>query len=90
MKKPKEEAKAQAAGQQPLTPKPISRNHRMMMTTKALNEAIKKLYDRPTEGLKTTYLADGTVMVELPEEFMEVSVIKINPDGSKSLESSPG
>ena len=25
-------------------------------------------------------------MVELPEEFMEVSVIKINPDGSKSLE----
>ena len=57
-----------------------------MTKPKALNEAIKKLYDRPTEGLKTTYLADGTVMVELPEEFMEVSVIKINPDGSKSLE----
>jgi hypothetical protein len=25
-------------------------------------------------------------MVELTEEFMEVSVIKINPDGSKSVE----
>src|SRR5215510_6457332 len=47
---------------------------------------MKKLFNRPTEGLKTTYMADGTVMVELTEEFMEVSVIKISPDGSKSVE----
>jgi hypothetical protein len=52
----------------------------------ALNEALKNLFERRTEDLKTTYMADGTVMVELGEEFMEVSVIKINPDGSKSVE----
>jgi hypothetical protein len=52
----------------------------------ALTEAMKKMFDRPTEGLKTTYLPNGAVMVELTQEFMEVSVIKINPDGSKSVE----
>jgi hypothetical protein len=52
----------------------------------ALTEAMKKMFDRRTDGLKTTYLANGAVMVELDETFMEVSVIKINPDGSKSVE----
>jgi hypothetical protein len=88
MKKPKEEAKAQASGQQSAGDAKTGKSEPSDDDdeAKALNEAIKKLYDRPTEGLKTTYLADGTVMVELTEEFMEVSVIKINPDGSKSLE----
>jgi hypothetical protein len=47
---------------------------------------MKKLFNRPTEGLKTTYFANGAVMVEWPEEAADVSVIKINPDGSKSVE----
>jgi hypothetical protein len=53
---------------------------------KALSEDMKKLYNRPTEGLTVTYFANGTIKVDLPEEYMEVSVIKINPDGSKSVE----
>lgn len=85
--KEKEEAKAQAAGQQSAVDAKTGKLKQPTQDeTNALNEAIKKLFDRPTEGLKTTYLADGTVMVELTEEFMEVSVIKINPDGGKSVE----
>jgi len=84
--KPKD-AKAQEAGQQSAVD---AQTGRLEQTTKdepdALNEAMKKLLDRTTDGLKTTYLPDGTVMVELTEAFMEVSVIKINPDGSKSVE----
>jgi hypothetical protein len=83
----KDEGKAQAAGQQSAVD---AKSGKLKQPTddddKELNEAIKKLFDRPTDNLKTTYLADGTVMVELTEEFMEVSVIKINPDGSKSVE----
>jgi len=81
------EAKAQAAGQQSAAD---AQTGKLDQSTKdepdALNEAMKKLYDRHPEGLKATYLADGTVKVELTDEFMEVSVIKINPDGSKSVE----
>jgi hypothetical protein len=86
-KQEKGDPKSQAAGQQSAID---AKTGKVQQPTQeeadTLNEAIKKLYDRPTEGLKTTYLADGTVMVELPDEFMEVSVIKINPDGSKSVE----
>jgi hypothetical protein len=84
--KPKD-AKAQEARQQPADD---AQTGRLEQTTKdeddALNEAMKKLLDRNPDGLKTTYLPDGTVMMELTEDFMEVSVIKINPDGSKSVE----
>jgi|SRR5262245_4864499 len=74
-KKTEKEAKDQAAGQQSSDDE-----------ADALNEAIKKFLDRQPEGLKTTYMADGTVMIELTPDFMEVSVININPDGSKSVE----
>ena len=83
----KDEAKDKAAGQQSAVdaktdnvkqPTPDEDN--------ALNEAMKNLFDRDPEGLKATNLADGTVMIELPATFMEVSVIKINPDGSMSVE----
>jgi hypothetical protein len=83
----KDEGKAQAAGQQSAVDAKTGRlSQPNQEEAKELNEAIKQLFDRQTEGLKTTYMADGTVMVELTEEFMEVSVIKINPDGSKSVE----
>jgi len=83
----KDEGKAQAAGQQSAVD---AKTGQVTQPTKdeadALNEAMKKLFDRPTDELKATYLPDGTVMIALPEEFMEVSVIKINPDGSKTVE----
>jgi hypothetical protein len=83
----KDEGKAQAAGQQSaVDAKSGQLKQPDQDETKALNEAIKQLFDRNTEGLETTNLADGTVMMKLPETFMEVSVIKINPDGSKSVE----
>jgi hypothetical protein len=75
-KKP-QEAKAQAADQKSATDKDED---------DALNETLKNLLERRPDGLKTTTMADGTVMVELTPEFMEVSVIKINPDGSQSVE----
>jgi hypothetical protein len=79
----KAEAKAQTAGQKTETDKAKQPDQD---EPDALTEAMKKMFNRPTEGLKTTYLANGAVMVELTEAFMEVSVIKINPDGSKSVE----
>jgi len=83
----KDEGKAQAAGQQSAVD---AKTGKMKQPdddeAKELNEAIKQLFDRPTEGLPTTYFADGTVMLALPETYMEVSVIKINPDGSQSVE----
>jgi hypothetical protein len=83
----KEEAKAQAARQKAESDAQTDKSKQPPQDEPdALTEAMKKLYNRPTEGLKTTYFANGTVMVELPEEFMEVSVIKINPDGSKTVE----
>ena len=83
----KVEAKAQAAGQQAATDDKTDKSKQAAPDEPdALTEAMKQLYNRPTEGLKTTYLANGAVMVELTPEFMEVSVIKINPDGSKSVE----
>jgi hypothetical protein len=85
--KKKDEGKAQAAGQQSAVD---AKSNKLRQPDKeeadALNEAIKKLFDRTTEGLPTTYFADGTVMLALPETYMEVSVIKINPDGSQSVE----
>src|SRR5262245_37171988 len=82
-----EGAKAQAAGQKSAADAKTGRLKQPDQDdTNVLNEANKNLFDRNTEGLKTTYMADGTVMVELTEEFMEVSVIKLNPDGSKSVE----
>jgi hypothetical protein len=83
----KDEAKAQAAVQQSaVDAKTGNLKQPDKEEADALNEAIKNLFDRTTEGLPTTYLADGTVMVQLPETYMEVSVIKINPDGSNSVE----
>jgi len=83
----KDEAKDKAAGQQSaVDAKTDKEKQSTEEEANALNEAIKRLFDRDTESLKTTYMADGTVMVELPETYMEVSVIKINPDGSKSVE----
>jgi hypothetical protein len=81
------EAKAQTAGQKAeIDAKTGKAKQPGQDEPDALTEAMKKLFNRTTEGLKTTYLANGAVMVELTEEFMEVSVIKINPDGSKSVE----
>jgi hypothetical protein len=83
----KKEAKAQTAGQKAETDDKTGKAKQPDQDEPdALNEAMKKLFNRPTEGLKTTYFANGAVMVELTEDFMEVSVIKINPDGSKSVE----
>jgi hypothetical protein len=83
----KEEAKAQVAGQKAETDDKTGKSKQPAQDEPdALNEAMKKLFNRPTEGLKTTYLANGAVMVELTEEFMEVSVIKISPDGGKTVE----
>lgn len=83
----KEGTKAQASGQQAeIDAKTGKLKQPPQDEADALTEAMKVLFNRPTDGLKATYFADGTVMVELPEEFMEVSVIKINPDGSNSVE----
>jgi hypothetical protein len=83
----KDEGKAQPAGQQSaVDAKTDKLSQPNQEQANELNEAIKQLFDRPTDGLKTTYMADGTVMVELPETYMEVSIIKINPDGSKTVE----
>src|SRR5262245_57978602 len=82
----KEEAKAQTAGQKAETDAKTGKAKQPDDEPDALTEAMKEMFNRPTEGLKTTYLANGAVMLELPETFMEVSVIKINPDGSKSVE----
>src|SRR5215510_9373895 len=77
----KDEGKAQAAGQQSAVDAQTGKLEQQTTDeADALNEAMKKLLDRNPEGLKTTYLPDGTVMMELTEDFMEVSVIKINPD----------
>jgi hypothetical protein len=83
----KKEEKPQAAGQKSAADAKTGRLKQPDQDdTNVLNEANKNIFDRNTEGLKTTYMADGTVMVELTPEFMEVSVIKINPDGSTSVE----
>jgi len=83
----KEEAKDKAAGQQSADG---DKTGKLEQSTPdegdALNEAMKKLLDRNPEQLKATVLADGTVMIEMPPDYMEVSVIKINPDGSQSVE----
>jgi hypothetical protein len=83
----KGKTKAQEAGQQPTVDTKTDKSEQPdKEEADALNEAVKQLFDRTTEGLPTTYFADGTVMITLPETYMEVSVIKINPDGSKSVE----
>jgi hypothetical protein len=83
----KSEKKDQEAGQQSAVDAKTDKSEQPTPDeANTLNEAIKNLFDRPTEGLPTTYLANGAVMVQLPPEYMEVSVIKINPDGSKSVE----
>jgi hypothetical protein len=85
-KKPKE-AKDQAAGQQSAGEAKNDKGEQPDQDeAKDLNEAMQKLLNRQPEQLKATYLPDGTVMVQLGEDYMEVSVIKINPDGSKSVE----
>jgi hypothetical protein len=83
----KEEPKAQTAGQQAATDdKAAKPEQKAQEEPDALTEAMKQLFNRTTEGLEATYLANGTVMLKLTPDFMEASVIKINPDGSKSVE----
>jgi hypothetical protein len=82
----RDEAKTKAAGQQSADAPKNGKLEQSDKDAEALDEDLKKLLDRNTEGLKITHLADGAVMAELTPEFMEVSVIKINPDGSKSVE----
>jgi hypothetical protein len=83
----KEEAKAKTADQQgEIDAKTGKLKQPPQDEPDALTEAMKKLFNRSTETLKITYLANGAIMAELPEEYMEVSVIKINPDGTKSVE----
>lgn len=36
------------------------------------------------EKVKTTQLPDGSVMAQLPEDFMDTSVVELNPDGTLS------
>jgi len=80
--KPKKETDIQSAGQKD----DIDAQKGMKDDDEHLRKAMMERYNRTPEGLETTYLANGAVMVTLPEEYMEVSVIKINPDGSKSVE----
>jgi hypothetical protein len=81
------DANPRAAGQQAaIDPQTKKLRQPTPEEAKELSEAMQKLGLRATENLKATYFANGTVMVELPEEYMEVSVIKINPDGTKTVE----
>lgn len=52
---------------------------------KALTDAMNKQYGRTGE-VKMTYHANGMVSAELPADFREVMVIKINPDGTLTEE----
>jgi hypothetical protein len=61
------------------------KNNKDNSDAKALSDAMKQQFNRSTEAVEITNLPNG-VMAKLPEDFMEVSVIKINPDGSASVE----
>jgi hypothetical protein len=37
------------------------------------------------ESVKTTRLPDGSVMAQLPEDFMDTSVVEVGPDGALTV-----
>jgi hypothetical protein len=51
-----------------------------------LAEEMTRRLKRSPEKLTVTQQADGTEMVQLSEDYMEVIVVKLNPDGSLSTE----
>jgi hypothetical protein len=54
-----------------------------------LSEMIRefaKKHRKSSDGLKAYLYTDGTVSVELTEDYMDVSVVRINSDGTLSME----
>jgi hypothetical protein len=75
------------AGQQvAIDPQTGELRHPTPEEAKALSQALQPLAAQPTQELTVTYHPDGSISMELPEEYMAVLVAKINPDGTVSME----
>lgn len=82
----KSEANAPAPGQQAVVDPQTGRLKQPTQDeAKALADAMKKFHSRSTEKLKIKYMADGAIMAELPDEYMDIMVVRIDPDGGKTV-----
>lgn len=80
------EAGASAAGQQAaIDPQTGKLREPTREEAEKMAEEMEKKFKRSPEKLTTTQLSDGTLIVELTEEYMDVSVVRINSDGSLTV-----
>jgi hypothetical protein len=54
--------------------------------SRELNDEMSKKHNRNPEELVVTQQADGTLMVQLGEEYMDVMVVKIGQDGKPVMD----
>jgi hypothetical protein len=54
--------------------------------SRALAEALRQQFAAPTRPLEVIRAANGALAMELPEDYMETAIIRIAPDGTRSIE----
>jgi hypothetical protein len=78
---------AGAAGQQAaVDPKTGKLRQPTAAESQALSEQFKRQSGRAAQTPVVTYRLDGSVSVDLTPEYMDAAVVKLNPDGSLSME----
>lgn len=53
---------------------------------RALSQELQRRYDRNPDNLNAVVTESGAVMIELPEEYHDVSIATLNPDGTMAIE----
>lgn len=50
---------------------------------RSLSTAMQRMFDRSTEALDPYEFPNGMLMIELPEGYMEATIVQVQPDGSQ-------
>lgn len=73
------------AGQVSLDPQTGESNMAAEADAKALSAELQSSFGR-SAPVQVTQMVDGTLKADLPDDFREVMVFKINPDGTQSID----
>jgi hypothetical protein len=84
---PNDEARAGASGQQvAVDPQTGKLREPTPAEARKLAEDMKEYLKPSKQGSRVVQLTDGTLSMELTEEHLDFTVVKINPDGTLSTE----
>jgi hypothetical protein len=85
-KKQNSDAAATAGQQAAVDPKTGKLRQPTAAESQALSEQFKRHRGQVGQAPVVTYRLDGSISVDLTPEYMDASVVKLNPDGTLSME----